>query len=138
MTTGNSGYTFLKLDTGMTELLRPSLYGAQHPVIVLPARETNNTENCVVVGHCCESGDLLTSAPDEPGVLAVRELSKSAIGDLCVIEGVGAYCSSMSAINYNSFPQAAEVILDDKGGPHLIRRRQTLDQVVQNEQPFDL
>ena len=57
-------------------------------------------------------------------------------GDLCVIEGAGAYCSSMSAKNYNSFPEAAEVLLRETGELVLIRQRQTLDQMLQNELPL--
>jgi diaminopimelate decarboxylase len=131
--TGAGGYNFLKLDSGMTELLRPSLYAAQHPIIVLPRRETGQTVPYVVVGHCCESGDLVTPSATDHEELGPRELPKAEIGDLCVIEGAGAYCSAMSAKNYNSFPEAAEVLLRENGELVLIRRRQTLDQILQNE-----
>jgi diaminopimelate decarboxylase len=46
----------------------------------------------------------------------------SNIGDLCSIEGSGAYCAGMSTKNYNSFPEAPEVMLDTKGGVHVIRK----------------
>ena len=70
---GDEGHTFLKLDSGMTELLRPSLYGAQHPVILVPAEGevSGGQHQYIAVGHCCESGDLVTPAPDEPEVRAV-------------------------------------------------------------------
>lgn len=136
--TGAAGRKFIKLDSGMTDLLRPSLYGAQHPIFLakksgraVPAE----TENCVVVGHCCESGDLVSCAPGEPETLAERALPRAEIGDLCVIGGSGAYCSAMSAKNYNSFPESAEVLLGENGEARLIRRRQTLEQIVQNELP---
>lgn len=45
----------------------------------------------------------------------------------------GAYCSGMSTKNYNSFPEAAEVLRDLKGGLHLIRARQGLKQIFDNE-----
>jgi diaminopimelate decarboxylase len=134
--TGKDGYNFLKLDAGMTELLRPALYASQHPIIVLPRKETSQSVRYVVVGHCCESGDLLTPSPENHEELAPRDLPKAEIGDLCVIEGTGAYCSAMSAKNYNSFPEAAEVLLRENGELVLIRRRQTLDQIVQNEVPL--
>jgi diaminopimelate decarboxylase len=134
--TGKEGYNFLKLDAGMTEILRPSLYASQHPIIVLPRKETSETKPYVVVGHCCESGDLLTPTPENSGELGPRELAKAAIGDLCIIEGVGAYCSAMSAKNYNSFPEAAEVLLRENGELVVIRRRQTLNQMVENEIPL--
>ena len=136
VSTGREGYHFLKLDAGMTEILRPALYASQHPIVVLPQKETSRTEKYVVVGHCCESGDLLTPSPENHEELAPRELAQAEIGDLCVIEGAGAYCSAMSAKNYNSFPEAAEVLLRESGELVLIRRRQTLDQIVQNEVPL--
>jgi diaminopimelate decarboxylase len=136
VTTGRAGYHFLKLDAGMTEILRPALYAAQHPIIVVPQKETGLTKSYVVVGHCCESGDLLTPSSDNSEELQPRELPKAEIGDLCVIEGAGAYCSAMSAKNYNSFPEAAEGLLRENGELVLIRRRQTLDQMVQNEIPL--
>jgi diaminopimelate decarboxylase len=134
--TGEAGYHFLKLDTGMTEILRPSLYAAQHPIVILPREKTGKVVPYLVVGHCCESGDLLTPAPDDPGKLHPRKLPEAQIGDLCVVEGAGAYCSALSAKNYNSFPEAPEILLRENGRPVLIRHGQTLDQMVENEIPL--
>jgi diaminopimelate decarboxylase len=134
--TGQDGYRFLKLNAGMTEILRPSLYGAQHPIHIIPEpgqEKFRKPIEQVVVGHCCESGDLLTPAPNEPESLAPRLLTQGEIGDFCLIEGVGAYCSSMSAKNYNSFPEAAEVLKKSDGSLAEIRKRQTFDQIVENE-----
>ena len=133
--TGPDGYTFLKIDSGMTELIRPSMYGAQHPLsVVAHGHEAGTNEiEYVVVGHCCESGDILTTAPGDPECLSPRRMARAEIGDTLVIEGTGAYASGMSAKNYNSFPEAAEVMIDKSGEPRLIRRRQSLDQVMQNE-----
>ena len=50
-----------------------------------------------------------------------------------VVESVGAYCSAMSTAGYNSFPTAPEVLKTTKGGFVSIRRRSTLDQLLQNE-----
>lgn len=137
-TTGESGHTFLKLDSGMTDVLRPSLYGAIHPITVLPGSGLSSdvgsdAEDVIVVGHCCESGDLMTPKPGEPEDLAERKLRKAEIGDILVIDGSGAYCSGMSSKNYNSFPEAPEVLLDKDGKPHLIRKRQLLEQIYENE-----
>jgi diaminopimelate decarboxylase len=82
----------------------------------------SSTAEYVVVGHCCESGDLFSCAPGEPETLKTRLLKTSRIGDLVTIEGSGAYCSGMSTKNYNSFPEAAEVLIDRQGAFHLIRR----------------
>jgi len=122
------GHVFLKLDSGMTEVLRPSLYGAQHPIVVHSSSSTNDSDadggisSYVVVGHCCESGDLFTCVPGEPEAIKERPMKTARIGDLISIEGAGAYCSGMSTKNYNSFPEAPEVLIDTDGEIHLIRR----------------
>lgn len=136
-----AGRNFIKLDCGMTDVLRPSLYGSQHPIIVVPVvdQKTMKQEDAryVVVGHCCESGDLLTPAPDQPDVLADRRLARACNGDLAVIESVGAYCATMAAKGYNSFPEPPEVLLAEDGSFHLIRHRSTLEQLLQNEVMLD-
>jgi diaminopimelate decarboxylase len=129
--TGAEGYLFAKLDAGMPEITRPSLYGAQHPIDVLAqGREQAAT---VFVGPCCESGDILTPAPGDPEALAPRWVPRPQIGDLVVIGGAGAYCAGMATINYNSYPQAPEVMLGPDGSLTLLRRRQVPEQVWQNE-----
>ena len=132
--TGKEGYSFIKVDSGMTEVLRPSMYGAQHPIAVVPApEEPRKSAEYLVVGHCCESGDLLTPEPGNPEGLRPRRLTEARIGDAVIIGGSGAYCAGMAAKNYNSFPEAPEVLLDKTGGLHLLRRRQTLEQMLANE-----
>jgi len=133
--TGAEGHRFIKVDSGMTEVLRPSLYGAQHPIVVVPtdAAERQLGE-FLVAGHCCESGDVLTPEPDNPEGLAARTLIEPQLGDAVVFGGSGAYCAGMAAKNYNSFPEAPEVLLDRAGEVHLLRRRQTLDQLLANEE----
>jgi diaminopimelate decarboxylase len=128
--TGKDGYLFAKLDTGMPEVTRPSLYGAQHPIEVLATGR--NEAEVVFVGPCCESGDILTPAPGDPEALAPRRVPRPQIGDLVVVGGAGAYCAGMATINYNSYPQAPEVMLED-GMLRLLRRRQLLEQIWTNE-----
>jgi diaminopimelate decarboxylase len=135
--TGAEGHSFLKLDTGMTEITRPSLYGAQHPITVVPVMPGERVEkDYLVAGHCCESGDILTPEPGNPEGLAPRRLLEARIGDPVVIGGVGAYCAAMCTKNYNSFPEAPELLLRQDGAVQVIRERQTLDQVLQNERPL--
>jgi len=133
--TGDDGYRFLRSDTGMTEILRPSLYGAQHPIQLIPQTERAEEPGgpTVIVGHCCESGDLLTPAPGDPEGLQPRDLAGARIGDLLLISGTGAYCSSMATGNYNSFPLCAEVMTSADRATRLIRKRQSLDQILANE-----
>ncbi|MFT5495038.1 MAG: diaminopimelate decarboxylase [Kiritimatiellia bacterium] len=132
--TGPEGYQFLKIDSGMTDLLRTCLYGAQHPMVVVHAEENRSGTNAYIIsGHCCESGDMLTPSPDDPEQLLPRELAEARIGDVLVIDGAGAYCSAMCAKNYNSFPETAEVLVEANDGFRLIRKPQTLDQILANE-----
>eukprot|EP00040_Diaphanoeca_grandis_P035244 m.221075 g.221075 ORF g.221075 m.221075 type:complete len:452 (+) comp33337_c0_seq1:235-1590(+) len=153
--TGMNGRLFIKCDSGMTEILRPQMYGAQHPMRVIPqnrdktpkSSDTNDQQQpesepvspkvqpprYVVVGHCCESGDILTPHIHEPEVVADRKLGACEIGDLIVVGGAGAYCSSMCAKNYNSYPEAPEVICSNNGELKIIRKRQALEQMWSNE-----
>lgn len=132
--TGKEGYTFIKTDTGMNDILRPALYGAQHPITLLPEPPRDDTEQeYLIVGHCCESGDILSPEPSNPEGLKTRILKRAEVGDILIIGGAGAYCASMSAKNYNSFPEAPEVLLAKDGTLRLIRRGQTLEQMVENE-----
>jgi diaminopimelate decarboxylase len=143
--TGRDGYVFAKLDTGMPEVTRPSLYGAQHPIEVMAeargaaadgrdaAATSRDHVDVVFVGPCCESGDILTPAPGDPEGLGPRRVPRPRIGDLVVVGGAGAYCAAMCTINYNSYPQAPEVMLEPDGTLRLLRRRQSLDQIWANE-----
>jgi diaminopimelate decarboxylase len=130
--TGREGYQFAKLDTGMTEVTRPALYGAQHPITILG--DDSETAEIVFVGPCCESGDILTPAPGDPEALAPRSARRPRIGDLVIVGGAGAYCAAMSTINYNSYPQAPEVMLQPDGSFRLLRRRQRPEAVWENEE----
>ena len=115
--------------------MRPSLYAAQHPLVAVAADGTSPASKAsyVVVGHCCESGDLLTPGPDDAESIAEREMGAVERGDMLVVEGAGAYCAGMSSKNYNSFPEAPEVMRGRDGTMHLIRKRQSLEQILENE-----
>lgn len=108
--TGEGGYTFLRLNTGMNDFLRSALYGARHTIEVVNDAEA--TKEYVVVGHNCESGDIFSPASGNPEEIETRTLKLAAIGDEVRIYDVGAYCASMRAKGYNSFPDAAEVMVD--------------------------
>lgn len=131
--TGDGGFTFVKLDMGMDVNTRPSLYAAKHPLVVIPknGKSEGKTGDFVYVGHCCESGDLITQ--EEGGGPQLRTTLVPEIGDLVVMEGTGAYCSSMSLKNYNSYPESPEVLVDKDGSLKLVRKKQTLEQSIQNE-----
>lgn len=132
--TGPEGHRFIKVDSGMTELVRPAMYGAQHPMCVVPTMPGDRSEApFLVAGHCCESGDVWTPAPGDPEGLEPRTFAEPRIGDPLVLGGAGAYGAAMSCKNYNSFPEAAEYLLQADGTIACIRARQTLDQMLANE-----
>jgi diaminopimelate decarboxylase len=123
--------TFYLLDAGFNNLARPILYGAYHPMSIAPADggPPRPEIDVIVGGPLCESGDIFTQ--EEGGVVARRRLPMAAVGDWLVIECAGAYGFVMGS-NYNSKPLAAEVLLQN-GQAHLIRRRQTFEDLVRNE-----
>ena len=114
--TGAGGYQFLRLNTGMNDILRPSMYGAQHAMTLVPAHQRplpSATKPYVIVGHNCESGDILTPAQGNPEEIAPRVLLQAQIGDWIAIHSTGAYCRSMAAHGYNSYPSAHEVFIEE-------------------------
>lgn len=137
--TGEKGYTFIKIDAGLTEVMRPSYYGAIHPLVVV--NQDGTTQNDVayeqmVCGHCCIAGDSLTPESGNTEMFKSILLASAKIDDFLVIERTGGYAASMSVKNFNSYPEAAEVFRNSNGNYHVIRSRQTLDQIVQNELPL--
>ncbi len=144
---GPDGFEFIILNAGMEACTRPLIYGSRHPFFVVSssgellssefvaATGECSTRPCVVVGRCCESGDSQTL--DNQGRVVPRRLAVPSPGDLLVVGGVGAYCSAMSLVNYNSYQQQPEVLLRPSGDLALIRRRQTFEQMVMNELLLD-
>lgn len=139
--TGKDGFTFALLDGGMEVLTRPLLYGSQHPFAILSPegnlRFSNTHQNekasfkeIVLVGPCCESGDSFTLNEDHS--ISPRKMLEPEIGELIIVGGTGAYASSMSPFNYNSHQQIAEILVSN-GKTRLIRKRQTIEQIVENE-----
>jgi diaminopimelate decarboxylase len=107
--TGADGHTFLRLNTGMNDIIRPSMYGAQHKIEAL--NDASEEEEYVVVGHNCETGDILTPASGDPEGLEARLMKKVSIGDVVAIYDAGAYCRSFAVHGYNSFPSAQELLV---------------------------
>lgn len=129
--TGSEWYKFLKVNSWMTEITRPSMYWAQHPLIVVG--NSKKIEKYIVAWHCCESGDVWTPLPADPEWVNPREMNKAEIWDLLVVEWVWAYCSSMSTKNYNSYPEAAELMLMEDKSVKVIRERQNVNKIWENE-----
>jgi diaminopimelate decarboxylase len=126
--TKNAGNNhFVLVDTGFNELMRPSMYGSYHAMSVLRRDGSQGaSQPTVVAGPLCESGDVFTQG--DGGVVLPRDLPAAQVGDLLVIHDTGAYGASMSS-NYNTRPLIAEVLVDG-GQARLIRRRQTVDELL--------
>ncbi len=108
----------LVADAGMTELIRPMLYGARHPVSVLEAGGAEGERTWTLSGPVCEAGDVLA----ENLTLEVGEGALLAIGE------VGAYGLAMAS-GYNGRLLPAQAVVEN-GAVRLSRRRQTLEDVV--------
>jgi diaminopimelate decarboxylase len=112
---------FVIIDAGMTELMRPALYGSYHriePVAAPPAGD----HHYEIVGPVCESSDVVGRD---------RRLPLLKAGDVVAIRDAGAYGSAMAS-NYNRRPLPAEVLVD-AGAWRVIRRRQTVDDMLSLE-----
>lgn len=130
--TGTNGYRFLKLDASMTELLRPMIYGDRHPIRLL-GKAGEATTPYVVVGTCCESGDIFTPRQGNPEEIDTVLLPKAEKGDYVAVMGAGAYGSAMCARNYNSRPGCAEVMILSDGSHRLITRAEEPEDVWDRE-----
>ena len=121
---------FVLIDAGFNDLMRPSMYGSYHHISALAADGRDLTDapriNTVVAGPLCESGDVFTQ--QEGGKVETRALPEVKPGDYLVLHDTGAYGASMSS-NYNSRPLLPEVLFDN-GKARLIRRRQTIQELL--------
>ncbi len=121
---------FVLIDAGFNDLMRPSMYGSYHHITALAADGRDLTQapvvETVVAGPLCESGDVFTQ--QEGGKVETRALPQVVPEDYLVLHDTGAYGASMSS-NYNSRPLLPEVLFD-KGEARLIRRRQTIQELL--------
>jgi diaminopimelate decarboxylase len=114
---------FVIVDAAMNDLIRPSLYQAYHAIVPLRVR-AGPVSPCDVVGPVCESGDFL--ALDRP-------LPPLESGDRLAVLSAGAYGMSMAS-QYNTRRRAAEILVEGKSA-RVIRRRETFEQLLENESP---
>ena len=114
-----AGGVFVIVDAGLTDLLRPALYGAWHGIEPVTPRAGQPIQ-ADVVGPVCETSDTLGRA---------RTLPPVQVGDLIAIRDTGAYGAVMAS-NYNRRPIASEVMVES-GTWRIIRRRQTVDEMLQ-------
>ena len=119
----NYGHKYVGTDIGMNVLIRPELYDSWHDVEIYRDGEpvtSGEREVYSVVGNICESGDIV--AKD-------RELPLTREKDIVVVLDAGAYGFSMCS-NYNNRLRAAEVLITSDGEDKLIRRRETLEDLM--------
>jgi diaminopimelate decarboxylase len=122
---GPGGHHFGMLDAGMSELIRPALYGSFHRIE--PVTPRAGRELCYdIFGPICESSDAFGEA---------RKFPALEVGDLLAILDTGAYGSAMAS-NYNRHSLPAEVMIDG-GRARLTRRRQTIDDQLVLETSLD-
>ena len=113
---------FVGVDAGFNTLVRPTMYGSYHPILVANKLEAPEKETYDVVGPICESGDTLAKE---------RQLPNIEEGDLLAVLNTGAYGFSMSS-QYNARPRAAEVLVRT-GKTVVIREREQLDTLTANQ-----
>ncbi len=120
----NDANTFVGSDIGFNVLQRPVMYDSYHGVEVYTKRDVKEVEfkKVSVVGNICESGDIL--AKD-------RNLPVMEKGDMIGVLDAGAYGHVMSS-NYNNRLRPAEVLIRENGEVVLIRKRDTIEQLLQN------
>jgi diaminopimelate decarboxylase len=116
----------LVVDAGMTELIRPMLYGAEHPVsLLVPGDPLADRDGWTLSGPVCEAGDILARGVDlGPG---------AGEGALLAIGQAGAYGVAMSS-NYNGRLRPAQAVIEG-GEPRLSVRRETLEDLVARDVP---
>lgn len=122
---------FYLVDAGFNDLVRPSFYGSYHAISIVSkdGRKLDSEKDVIVAGPLCESGDVFTQ--EEGGFVVTRKLLEAKVGDFLVLHDAGAYGSAMSS-NYNSRRYAPEILLSN-GELHVIRERQTFEQLMENE-----
>ena len=118
----NSVKEFTIVDAAFNDLMRPALYGSYHPIRPVHRDASRAMFVTDIVGPICESSDVLGRD---------RKLHRLAAGDLLAIGAAGAYGFPMAS-NYNTRPRPAEVLVDGDAYK-IVRRRETLDQLIENE-----
>ena len=113
---------YVAVDGGMGDNIRPKLYGARYEAVLASAPDRAATRKVTIAGKYCESTDILITDIDMP------ELKS---GDILCVPAAGAYCLAMAS-NYNGMPRP-EVLMVRDGKARVMRRRETLDDLVAAE-----
>jgi diaminopimelate decarboxylase len=111
------------IDTGMTELVRPALYGARHDIVALTSLGRSGDDTTTAPRHTVETGvhGPICESTDELGAHPLPPLQR---GDLVAIRDAGAYAASQAS-SYNGRPRPPQVLVEPDGRLTLLRRRGT-------------
>lgn len=117
---------YVSVDGGMTDNIRPALYQAEYDGVIANKAEETKDDLVTICGKCCESGDIL-----------IRDITMPVAkkGDILAVFSTGAYGYSMAS-NYNKNPIPAVVLVKD-GKSQLIVKRQSYEDMIQNELPLE-
>ena len=111
--------TYVSVDGGMTDNIRPALYGADYDMAISNKINEPFDNVVTIAGKCCESGDILRRDVN---------LQKPEIGDILAVFSTAAYCFSMSS-GYNRNPRPAVVFVKD-GESRVVVKRQSYDDII--------
>ena len=117
---------YVAINGGMSDNPRPSMYQAKYSAEIANAKSEEKLETVTVAGKFCESGDIL---------IKDIELNSPQKGDILCVYNTGAYCYSMSS-NYNRMLKPAMILINN-GQADVIVKRQTLEQLVENDVVLD-
>lgn len=120
----NYGKKYIGTDLGFNVLIRPAMYDSHHDVEIYRKenKASSREEKVTIVGNICETGDIIVKD---------RMLPEIFENDILGVLDSGAYGYSMSS-NYNNRLRPAEVLIDREGNTRLIRRRDTIEDIVRN------
>ncbi len=115
---------YIGTDLGFNVLIRPTMYDSHHDVEIYRKddKPSMKQETVRIVGNICETGDIIAKDRNLPEIFE---------NDIIGVLDSGAYGYSMSS-NYNNRLRPAEVLIEAGGNPRLIRRRDTLEDLVRN------
>jgi diaminopimelate decarboxylase len=113
---------YVAVDGGMGDNIRPKLYGARYEAVLASAPERASNGKVTIAGKYCESTDILITDIEMPALQP---------GDILCVPAAGAYCLAMAS-NYNGIPRP-EVLMVRDGEARVMRRRETLDDLVAAE-----
>jgi diaminopimelate decarboxylase len=116
---------FAQVDSGFNHLIRPMLYGSQHEIYNL-SNPNGKERFYTVVGYICETDTFANN----------RRINEITEGDILAFKNAGAYCFTMAS-NYNSRYRPAEVLWYN-GKAHLIRKRETFEDIMHNQIEIEL